>query len=428
MVPSVNRFWLHVAGATAAIMLGCWLSSGTMPPYGTYVYDTTCHYRGNGDHVQFSAVYIMLDGHPSVEWGYSVVLRRILHPLLALPLMKIFGFEAGGVLFNILLHGGSMLALALALRRYYDARASVLACWVYATYPGYAYWAGLPYSYAIIVPASIACTIGLLWWHDRPSLKRSAIMACMVGFVGLGYDLMPFFGGALLLLVAYKRRWRDLPVVLAILGAWAVFIGQGLPAIFGFAVVNGNTQMYGTIVDAWMHFWEHIDGWGSYLLRLPHVFVSNFFFSTGVFMPILFLLIVAHHLKLKVRPIFGPVALSIMLSSLAVFLFLNAAPPYGGQWQLRGTWMARIYQPWFVVPLLAVAAASVALRDTRRYKALVAAVVVTCVLGGLTIAGPYIRVYALYIHVQQNFYQDRSLTHNWYWLHELGVRPYGVCR
>ena len=59
----MNRFWLHVGAATAVIMLGCWLSSGTVAPYGTYDFGD-CHYRMNGDHHQFSAVFAMLDGQP----------------------------------------------------------------------------------------------------------------------------------------------------------------------------------------------------------------------------------------------------------------------------------------------------------------------------------------------------------------------------
>ena len=423
----VNRFWLHVGAATAVIMLGCWLCSGTVAPYGTYDFGD-CHYRMNGDHPHFSAVFAMLDGHPAVEWDFSVVLRRILHPLLAYPLMKIFGFEAGGVMFNILLHGGAMVALALAIRRFYDARAAVLTCWLFATYPGYAYWAGLPYSYALIVPGSIACTIGLLWWHERPSLARAAIAATIVGVVGCGYDIMPFFGGALLLLAAYHRRWRDLAVSLVVLGVWAVFVARGLPAIFGFPAMNSNTQTYGNVIGAWLHFWQRTDGWGALLADVPHVLVSNFFYSGMIFFPILFLLVVAHHVKFRVRPILAPVALAILLSTFAVFVFLNVAPPYGGGWQLRGTWLARLYQPWFVVVLLVVAAASVALRDTRRHKALVAAVVVCCLIDGIAIAGPYIRVFQPYKTVNQNFYQDRSLRRNDHWMHKLGVRPYGICK
>ena len=434
-VMSNRRFWLLVSGATLAIMLGCWLSSGTMAPYGTTTEPfgafhsyAECGSRMNGDHWHFQAVFAMLDGRPRTDWVDSVVLRRVLHPLLAYPLMKGFGFEAGGVIFNILLHGAAMLALALGFRRYFDARAAVMTCWLFATYPGYAYWAGLPYSYAMIVPGTIACTLGLLWWHDRPSLARTAIAATIIGVVGCGYDIMPFFGLPLLGLCAYRRKWRALAVAGAVLAVWVLFVARGIPAIADFPAKNSNTQTYGIVIDAWLHFWQRTDGWGSLLLGAPHVFVSNFLFSAGIFLPILLLLVVAHHVVYRVRPIFGPVALAILLATFAVFLFLNLAPPYTGGWQLRGTWLARLYQPWFVVILLVVAAASIQLRATRWHEAFVAAVTACCVAGGLAIAGPYVHVYSFYVTVHQNFYQDASLHRNRPWLRKLGVRPFGICK
>jgi hypothetical protein len=422
-----RRFWLLIGGATVAIMLGCWLSSGTVAPYGTYDYGD-CHYRANGDHYQFSAVYEMLNGKPYQVWGYSVVLRRVLHPALAFPFIKMFGYDAGGLIFNILLHGAMMIGFALAIRRYFDARASVLVCWLLASYPGYAYWAGLPYSYAIIVPGSIGCAIGLLWWNDAPSIKRTAVTACVIGVIGTGYDLMPFFGGSLVLLILHKRRWRDLPVALALLGGWAMFVSKGLPAIYGFKSTNTNTKVYGVVIKTWLRFWEHVEGWGALLRDLPHVFVSNFFFSAGIFLPILFLVLIALNVRNRQRPILGAIPTTISIATLGVWAFLNVAPPYGNWWQLRGTWMARLYQPWFVVILLAVAAATIALRETRSYKLLVGSIVACCLAGWLAIAGPYVRLYAVYMAVHQNFYQHESLRSNWKWMHQLGVRPYGFCK
>jgi hypothetical protein len=416
-----------VGGAALAIMLGCWLSSGTMAPYGTYGYGR-CQYRANGDHFQFQAVFLMLDGQPAARWEDSVVLRRILHPLLAYPLMKVFGFTSGGLIFNIVMHGLTLVALALAFRRYFDARAAVLVSWLLASYPGYAYWAGLPFSYAVIVPGSIACTIALLWWNDRPSLARSVIAACVVGVVGLGYDLMPYFGGALLLLTVAKRRWLDLGVAIVVLGLWGLFIAWGLPEIFGFAAINSNSQTYGAVIRSYLDVRHRLSGWGSVLVDVPHVFVSNFLFSGMVFFPLLFVAVIAVRWRGRSRPVFGPVALSILLSTLAVFLFLNLAPPYVTGWQLRGTWIARLYQPWFVTVLVVVAATSVAVRGRRSYKVLLWAVVVTAVLDGVAIAGPYIGIQYLYLQVNENFYQVKELQRNDTLLKQLGVRPYGICK
>jgi hypothetical protein len=341
--------------------------------------------------------------------------------------MKLFGFNLGGLIFNILSHGAALIALALALRRYFDARAAVLACWLLASYPGYAYWAGEPFSYAWIVPGSILGAIALLWWNDRPSLARSVAAACVVGFVALGYDLMPFFGGALLLMIVLERRWVDLAATLVTLVAWALFIARGLPAIFGFPATNTNTEVYGAVLSSWLHPWSHLKGWGSLLLDAPHVFVSNFFFSGSIFLSLLFVWLIALKLRWRLRPVVGRVALAIVLATLAVFVFLNLSPPYVNPWQLRGTWVARLYQPWFVAILLVVAGTSVALRDSPRYKLFFWSVVAIAAIESLAIVGPYMRLNMVYMRVQQNFYQDKSLSRNYTWLKKLGVRPYGIC-
>lgn len=421
---SSRAFWLWVAGAALVLILACWLSSGTLAPYGMQP-GGPCQYRVNIDHPHFEAVFRMLDGRPEKEWIWSVVLRRILYPLLAYPFMKGFGFDLGGLLFNIVFHVATLLGLALAIRRYFDARAAVLVTWLFATYPGITYWVGLPYSYAFIVPGSIACTIALLWWHDRPSLRRSIAAACVVGIVGLGYDLSPFFGGALLLLVLARRRWLDAGAVLLVLGAFAVFVAKGLPAIFGFPAENSNTAAYGAVVKAWLDAPHRLNGWGTLLAGLPKVFVSNFVFSNFVFFPVLFLGVLVLRRK---RPVFHPVALAVLLAVFGLFLFLNAAPPYGGAWQLRGTWIPRLFQPWFVAILITVAATSIALRRTSRHRAFVAAVVLVTALNGAVIAGPFIKLTPLYASVYQRFYRAWKMDDNKAWLKKLGRRPYGICR
>jgi hypothetical protein len=421
--PSRRRFWLSVAAASLALLLGCWLSSGTLAPYGMQA-SQPCHYRVNIDDGQFIAVYRMIDGRPAAEWQGTVVLRRILHPLLAYPWFKAFGFPLGGLLFNMFSHVVALVALAVAIRRFFDARAAILTSWLFATYPGYAYWVGLPYSYAFIVPGSVACLIALLWLHERPSHLRSFAAACVVGFVGLGYDLIPFFGGALLVMLFAHRRWLDLALAVATLAAWVVFIAKGLPAIFGFPALNSNTQAYTNVVTSYLDA-AHRPGWGSLLLDVPGIFVSNYFFSNFVFFPALLIWLVALR---RQRPVFHPVALAVLLATLGMFLFLNLAPPYASEWQLRGTWIPRLFQPWFVAVLVTVAAASVALRNSPRYKLVVWSVAIACVLDGAVIAGPFIGLTPLYASVYQRFYRAPLMNRNASWLDKLGRRPYGFCQ
>src|SRR5262249_41881458 len=113
---------------------------------------------------------------------------------------KAFGFPLGGLLFNIFSHVVALIGLAVAFRRFFDARAAILVSWLFASYPGYAYWVGLPYSYAFIVPGSVACLIALLWLHERPSHLAVFATACVVGIVALVHSIVSVVCGAMMLM------------------------------------------------------------------------------------------------------------------------------------------------------------------------------------------------------------------------------------
>ncbi|HEX6835700.1 MAG TPA: hypothetical protein VF334_03960, partial [Polyangia bacterium] len=150
-----------------------------------------------------------------------------------------------------------------------------------------------------------------------------------------------------------------------------------------------------------------------------------FVFSNFVFFPALF---VGLLLLRRRRPVFHPVALAVLVAVLGMFLFLNAAPPYEGAWQLRGVWIPRLFQPWFVAILVTVAATSLALRSSARHRIVVAAVVLVTALDGAVIAGPFIKLTPLYAGVYEGFYRAWRMDENAAWLDKLGRRPYGICR
>jgi hypothetical protein len=113
----------------------------------------------------------------------------------------------------------------------------------------------------------------------------------------------------------------------------------------------------------------------------------------------------------------------VLTAALALFLFNNAAPPYYG-WQMRGEWIARIYQPVFVVFLMAIGRALQLLPQSRALRACIVAAVIgnaAIVLGPVTLTpfGPWAYL---------RFYQHAPATFMLENLRFYGRRPLGICR
>src|SRR5262245_876327 len=113
--------------------------------------------------------------------------------------MKALGFGGGGLVANVLLAVGSLALFWRALRRRLGADPPPALLALLTVYPGWFYWAGLPYSYAVIVPASLLCMV-LLWRVETLATGREALLTGLgLGVLFTGYDLLPFFGAAAVL-------------------------------------------------------------------------------------------------------------------------------------------------------------------------------------------------------------------------------------
>ncbi|MFY9824601.1 MAG: hypothetical protein WAM82_24705 [Thermoanaerobaculia bacterium] len=289
-----SRLPLTLGGAALLLTLGIWVNTGTLAPYGATLKNpliwAPCNYPLNIDNPHFKATFLMLDGAPRGQWAFSLVLRRILYPLLAYPLMKLLGFGAGGLVTNVLLAVGSLAVFWLALGRRLGGEPPAAILALLATYPGWMYWAGLPYSYAIIVPASLLCLV-LLWRLETLTGWPEALLAGLaMGVLFTGYDLLPFFGVAGVLLLLYRRLW----------GLCAAFaVAMSIPPALTSAVLwqvyrvpfrNGNTEAYYKVfrsyvskVDLW--------AWWYWLRAFPWAVRDNYFFSNFLFLPVLVLLV-----------------------------------------------------------------------------------------------------------------------------------------
>lgn len=350
VVFSDRRMALSIAAALGVLALSVWLASGSMSPYAVSLRAMSRGpYVGNIDDKHFEATYLMLRGKNRSQWESSVVLRRTLYPLIAYPFMRAAGFAWGGFVASLLLQLGSVLAFAEFAARRFGRHAAITAAWLLATYPGIMYWAGLPYSYAIIVPA---CLVGgiILWeLQEAAGVRRISMLSLGLGVLFLGYDLLPLLAPAAVAVLLWRRHWT---------GALVSIPAMLLPTVLNSALLwwiwqvpfrNKNTSPYFAILEAWLNP-SDTARWARYLAELPSLAVGQFLFSNFLFLPVLFVLaLLLGRGILKVR--LSRVEMALLATIGAAFLFNNLAPPYKGV-QLRGPDMARLYQPLLVVMVL----------------------------------------------------------------------------
>lgn len=410
---------MHAAVSAAVLALGIWISSGTLAPYAATdarpIVAGSCGYLLNVDHCHLVAPFLMIAGADPGEWQYSVVLRRILYPLAAFPFVRAGGVMLGGLVANLVLTIAAQLAFAVWARRRFGDRAAIASLWLLATYPGITYWAGLPYSYAGLVPATL-WAVTLLYRIDAADDARElAAASTMLGITFLAYDLFPFFLPAAVLLLLWRRRvrWAAIaagcaiaPMLLLLLLFRAIVID----------VVNSNTSVYGTIAASWLRPIPSSE-WAAELARLPRVLFATYLSSNFLFLPLLFAAIAL--VARRKREWIGRPEVALLVAGAALFLFNNAAPPYRG-WQMRGEWIARLYQPLFVVFLLVAARAAA----SRIGRVLIAA---TVVANAAIVAGPitmtplgFYAYHRFYAHSPAEAFRENLLRH--------GRRPLGVCR
>jgi hypothetical protein len=283
-------FRAQVGAAFIVLTVAFWLSTGTMAPYAATTSDPVvsraCTYLYNVDHSHFEATYLLLRGRPAGEWAFSVVLRRILFPILAFPLMSWLGFERGGVLTSLLLHWAAFATLVLFVKRTIGPRGAVAAAWLFATYPGITYCCGVPYCYAAIVPFSVAVLV-LLWGLAQTSSTAHALLFSLgVGVAATAYDFLPIFGGAAILIALARRRFLWIPGIAAALVAPTALVTLWLTVGKHAPLINPNNAVYSDFLATWLHP-SQPKVWASLLMQLPRLAIKNYLYCAFVFLPIL---------------------------------------------------------------------------------------------------------------------------------------------
>jgi hypothetical protein len=419
-------FAVHQWLALAVMLTAIWLSSGTMAPYAATL-DTPlvlepCEYLANVDHEQFRQTFLMLDGAPKAEWEQSVVLRRVLFPIVSYPLMKATSFELGGFFASVLLHIAAFLYFARFMVRTLGVRAATAGVWLLATYPGITYWAALPYSYASIVPCSLIGFV-LLWWLAETS-DRSVMAWCSTGLgvLALGYDLLPFFGVAALGVLLYRRLFSVVPVAAVLLVLPTAIVNVLVLDHWLGVAVNENSAAYWKVLQSYVSR-PDLRQWVRLGLRFPLDTIRVYLFSNFLFLPALFTAVWVASWRRRIMP-FSLAESSLLLAMTAVFLFNNIAPPYPGV-QFRGSYIARLYQPAFValMTFTARAAANAAVPWLR------GALVATVILNGTIVFGmPVANPAASVLYLQFYGHGNRDVGNVSMNVRKYGARPIGFCR
>ncbi len=423
------------------MLLTLWAASGTLAPYGATIPDSfvsePCKYLYNSDHPHLIAPFQMFNGAPRNLWDFSVVLRRILYPLLALPVIRAIGLEWGGLLVNMVLHLMAMAYFAVTLRdraqtREVGEKTAAIALWLVALFPGAAYWGGLPYAYAAIIPGSLALTATLLRLERATTARQVLGLAAFSGILFTAYDFLFYFGVAFLVQLGLARRWKLLLPCLLLLLIPQELVNQWLRLAQHISFENSNTQTFGRIIRAWLHPAPSRE-WALLLARFPLYWIDNYLSATHVGLPLLFGWVSVRAIRRKglraaVRTL-TPAEGVLITVTVLLFAFNNLAPPYPG-WQMRGSWIPRIYQPVFAV-MIAICAprieAAIADRpaDFGRRSAL-AALCLTLLFNASVVFGPWLGLpHADTIHWLFYKHAPRgSMNAN---LEKYGRRPLGVC-
>ncbi len=424
----------HLLGASALFLLGLYLNTGTLAPYANtcapMVVTPGNGYPYNQDNPHFRVLFDFVDGRDRSVWDHAILLRRILFPVLGWPLMKVFGFEIGGTLTSLALNVAAFVAALVLMRRWIGERAAVFAGWILALYPGAAYWAGMPYSYALIFPGSLLLMMGV--WRLASGIAgwRLAALSLAMGIVYLGYDLAAFYVPATVIVLAWRRRLGAAAVsaVLQMIpqACWIFALGH----VFGQSLENNNSGIYRSVILSYLHPGD-LAGWWEQATRAPGYGFDVFFAANFIFLPALFLFVLAVN-PLTSRARFHVAELALLAAALGLFLAVNLPPSPGGGWVMSGTWISRLYQPGFPALVLFMARwwqGLPALTATRR-------ALVTCALAGasvgnaLVVFGPVLdnpgrlseaAFYGFYDHTDAHFIYESTLA-------TLGRRPLGFAR
>ena len=422
--PVPKSFHIHVAAAATIFLAGLYCSTGTLAPYANTLFprpDPATGFLYNIDHATHRTVFDFVDAAPRSTWQNSLLLRRILHAVLAWPFMKVFGFETGGVFFNLAINLAGFFAGVTMVRRHIGISGAIFAGWLLAVYPGAAYWVGQPYSYALIFPLSIVAFWILVALPTSSPIRITLLSLCL-GAIYLSYDFHAYFLPASLLVLTWHRRYSAavasgiLQIIPISLWLWI------LQHVVRVPLENVNTEIYSRLLAS---FFDPT-AFSTLLPRLaalPEIAADIFFGANFLFLPLL--AVVAWTLDFSWKQFTRQRAVVALLASgVALFLFCHLPPPHEGPWNTSGSWIARIYQPIFPALVFSLAWWWQELRPTARAaRRLRTSLVVAAFTANAAICfGPIARLPSNLAPTAYYRFYDHNELH---WLHDYNLLTYG---
>lgn len=379
----MTKFKSNMLLASITLLATMYVSTGTLAPYAASIPQSNhiqlivtepCKYLLNGDAYHFLATYWMLDGQPKENWDFSVVLRRMLYPVISYPAMKIIdtsdaiqipfqfkgwnqnpriveiatqlqGWYYGGLLTNFIIHLGSFLFFTKYIKKRFGINAGITSGWLLAVYPGISYWVGQPFLYAAIVPASLLVCVFLWRISDNISTFDTISSFFFIGILLLSHDSLAILGVSCVVLLLIQKRWRIFPAAVLFLVLPGLIVTFFQFYYFRIAFQNDNTNAYGNILKAYINLngRSFLGNAGDF----PNILIHNFLFSGFLFIPSVFICFVGANFLRTSKSMISSVEGAIIVSFLGLCVFNNMAPSYEG-WQMRGEWIARLYQPIFI--------------------------------------------------------------------------------
>lgn len=349
---STNKnFAISLICALVILLVQMYFNTGTLSAYAVTLQNPTEleGYIVNFDYAHYQCNYNFIIGENADNWATGWVLRRELFFIISFPFFKLFGFYIGGILSAFVINLTSFYFFIKFIYKNIGIQSAYVAMILLSTYPGIMYWIGSPFAQVMIVPC--CCWIYVIMWKmsQTDSLKKHILYLSIISLMFTAYDLFVYFYPAILLIYLKHYQWKKIIVSVPIMLVPQALIVLWLKSSGATNISSDNSGLYLTIIKSYFHI-KDFSSWLEILGQAPEILINNFLDSNFLFLPILFLIILVWGLFKKFA--LNEIETSILFCALMVFLFNNLAPWYVAEFQMRGLWIARIYQPIFIVMLM----------------------------------------------------------------------------